>query len=893
MTSRSTSASPSSVPFGDQELVRVRIAHVLGRGAAEDAARQRGDDGAGIDDGAHLDAAGRTAVLLGDDAVLRHVDQTPRQIAGVGGLERGVGEALAGAVGRVEVLEHREPFLEVGDDRALDDLARRLGHQAAHAGELTHLRRRAARAGMRHHVDRVDLGFGALLGRGLRGRDFLHHRFGDLLGALRPGVDHLVVLLALGDQAVIVLLLEVLDLLAGVFDDLLLGARHHHVVLAERDAGLEGVVEAERHDAVAEDHRLLLPAVAVDGVDHPGDFALRHQLVDEVERRLGELRQHRAENDAARRGVVPARHRLAVLADAFPAVFDLAVQADGLFVQGEVDLGHVAEQLGLFALHGVTHDRQIIKTEHDVLRRHDDRLPVGGMQDVVGRHHQDARFELRLERQRHVHRHLVAVEVGIEGRADQRMQLDRLALDQDRLERLDAEPMQRRRAVQQHRMLADHLVEDVPNFRLLLLDQLLRLLHRGRQALGVEPRIDERLEQFERHLLRQAALVQLQFGADHDDRAAGIVDALAEQVLPEPALLALEHVGERLQRPLVGAGDDAAAAAVVEQGVDRLLQHPLLVADDDVGRAQLDQALQAVVAVDDAPVEVVEVGRGEAAAVERHQRPQIGRNDRHVGEDHPLRLVAGLHERLDQLEPLGELLRLEFRGRFRDLDAQVRRDLFQIERLEHLADRFGADHGGEAVGAELILRLDVLVLGQELTVLERGQTRLEHDVVFEIEDALEVLERHVEQKPDARGQRLQEPDVRDRRGQLDMAHALAPHPRQRHFDRALLADDALVLHALVLAAQALVVLDRPEDARAEQAVALGLEGAVVDGLRLFDLAVGPGQNLVGARDRNPDLVEHLSRRLRAEKIHDFLVHRLLLDAVGAFACSAGRLNLGL
>jgi hypothetical protein len=95
--------------------------------------------------------------------------------------------------------------------------------------------------------------------------------------------------------------------------------------------------------------------------------------------------------------------------------------------------------------------------------------------------------------------------------------------------------------------------------------------------------VDERLEQLERHLLRQPALVQLELGTDHDDRAAGIVDALAEQVLPEAALLALEHVGERLQRPLVGAGDDAAAAAVVEQRVDRLLQHALLVADDDVG----------------------------------------------------------------------------------------------------------------------------------------------------------------------------------------------------------------------------------------------------------------------------------------------------------------------
>src|SRR5262249_1905062 len=88
-------------------------------------------------------------------------------------------------------------------------------------------------------------------------------------------------------------------------------------------------------------------------------------------------------------------------------------------------------------------------------------------------------------------------------------------------------------------------------------------------------------------------------------------------------------------------------------------------------------------------------------------------------------------------------------------------------------------------------------------------------------------------------------------------------------------DDGLVLHALVLAAQALIVLDRAEDARAEQPVALGLERAIVDRLRLLDLAVGPRQNLVRARDRDPDLVEDLRRDLRAEKIHYFLVHSRL------------------
>jgi len=76
----------------------------------------------------------------------------------------------------------------------------------------------------------------------------------------------------------------------------------------------------------------------------------------------------------------------------------------------------------------------------------------------------------------------------------------------------------------------------------------------------------------------------------------------------------------------------------------------------------------------------------------------------------------------------------------------------------------------------------------------------------------------------------------DRRGQLDVAHALAPHLGQCDLDAALLADDALVLHALVFAAQALIVLHRTENTGTEQAVPLGLEGSVVNCLRLFDLA---------------------------------------------------------
>ena len=503
--------------LGDDD-VALGVDDVLGRGAAENAARQRGDDLTGVDDGAHADAAGGFAIHLGDDRVLRDVDETAGQVTRVRGLQRGVGETLAGAVGRVEVFENAQAFLEVRDDRRFDDLARRLGHESAHRRELLHLRGRATRAGVRHHVDRVDrlVATGLVL---LDGRNAGHHFLGELVGAFRPGVDDLVVLLALGDQAVVVLLLVFLGERAGVGDDLRLGVRHDHVVLAERNAGLERLAEAERHDAIAEDHRLLLTAVAIDRVDHRGDFLLRHELVHDVERDLRMVGQHLTEDQPARRGVVDLRHARAVGVARPGAALDLGVQGDRLGVQRVLDLGDVAEhaldrqvRLGVnaeLAALAIAHEGQIVQTQHDVLRGHDDRLAVGRVQDVVGRHHQHARLKLRFQRQGHVHGHLVAVEVGVEGRADERMQLDRLALDQHGLERLNAEAVQRGRAVQHDRVFANDLVEDVPNLGLFLFDEFLRLLDGGRQTLRVETRIDEGLEQLERHLLGQAALMQL------------------------------------------------------------------------------------------------------------------------------------------------------------------------------------------------------------------------------------------------------------------------------------------------------------------------------------------------------------------------------------------------
>ena len=113
--------------------------------------------------------------------------------------------------------------------------------------------------------------------------------------------------------------------------------------------------------------------------------------------------------------------------------------------------------------------------------------PCAGRQDVVRRQHEQPRLGLGLGRQRQVHGHLVAVEVGVERRADERVDLDGLALDEHRLEGLDAETVQRGGPVQEHRVLLDDLLEDVPHLRTRALDHPLGGLDvlrvaRGRRA---------------------------------------------------------------------------------------------------------------------------------------------------------------------------------------------------------------------------------------------------------------------------------------------------------------------------------------------------------------------------------------------------------------------------
>ena len=852
--------------------VAVVVLDALERNAANDAVAHGLDNLAGLNDGADVDAFAGAAIHFGDDDVLRHVDQAAGQVAGVSGLQSRIGQALTRAVGRDEVLEHREAFAEVGGNRRLDDFARGLGHQTAHTAQLANLLFGTAGAGVGHDVDRIH---GAFL------VSLLHvaeHLVGNLVGDGGPHLDDLVGALAVGDGAVHVLLLDFDHLLVCFVHHGVLGGRDHHVVQAHGEAGLGGVIEAERLDAVQHAHRHLKAEVLVAIVDQLADALLLEQAVDE--RHAG--RQGVVEDDAADGGrqellvevdrlgvgqvlVVVGRGHVEHLAGVAQA--DRREGLDFLGFQGHQNFFRVGERAA-FANAALLGLGQIVEAEHHVLRGHGNRVAGGRRQNVVRGQHQYAGFHLRLGRQGNVHGHLVAVKVGVEGGADQRVNLDGLAFHQHRLKSLNAQTMKGWGAVQQHRVVLDDFLKDVPHHRLLHLHHFLGLLDGGAVARLLQTVIDEGLEQLKRHLLGQAALVQLEIGTDHDDRTAGVVHALAEQVLAEAALLALEGIGERLERAVVGATQHTAAAAVVEQSVDGFLQHALFVAHNDFRRVQIHQLLQPVVAVDNAAVEIVQIGRGKAAAIQRHQGAQLGRNDRQHVENHPLRLVAGLAESLNDLEALGELDLLLRGGLGLHALAQLDTELVDVDALEQFLDGLGAHHGLEAGGAVLLIELAIAILVLDnLALAHAGRiARIDDHVGLEVEHAFEIAQRDVEQVADARRQALEEPHMRAGRSQLNVAHALAAHLADGDFDAALVADDAAVLHALVLAAQALPVSDRSKDAGAEQAVAFRLEGAVVDGFGLRDLAMRPRADLLRRGKHDADGVEIGNRARKLKRV---------------------------
>ena len=296
-----------------------------------------------------------------------------------------------------------------------------------------------------------------------------------------------------------------------------------------------------------------------------------------------------------------------------------------------------------------------------------------------------------------MHGHLVAVKVRVESLADHGVNLDGLAFDQHGLEGLKTQAVQSWSAVQKHIVILRDLFQNVVHLGPLLLDEAVGRAHIVRELAADELADDKRFEKLKGHALRQSALVELQFRPHDNHGPARIIHALAQKVLPETALLAFEHVSERAQFPALARGGRhffAVADGVVDEGVHGLLQHAFFIAGDDLGGVDFQKPLQAVVAVDDAAVEVVEVRCRETAAVELDHGPQIGRDHRQLGYEHPFRPQPGLQKRLCELEALDDLAAAR-PLHVQKLGLQVADELLEVNLPHEFHDGLGADPGLE------------------------------------------------------------------------------------------------------------------------------------------------------------------------------------------------------
>ncbi len=146
-----------------------------------------------------------------------------------------------------------------------------------------------------------------------------------------------------------------------------------------------------------------------------------------------------------------------------------------------------------------------------------------------------------------------------------------------------------------------------------------------------------------------------------------------------------------------------------------------------------------------------------------------------------------------------------------------------------------------------------LVLIQEVQELHLLGPGVGHHVGRVVDDLLQIPESDPQEIPQLTGKSLEEPDMHDGHGQLDVAHALSADLGEGDLDAATVTDVPTEPDPLELPAVALPILHRSEDPLAKKPIPLRFEGAVVDGLRLRDLTKRPAPDLL--RGGDPELHE--------------------------------------
>ena len=523
------------------QLIGDDVDDLVAGNATSEALRERNLDLVALVNNALGNAIQRPTIVFGNDHVLGNIRELPREVARVRCLERSICKPLARPVRGRKVLQHLEALAKASLDGRFYDVPRGFRHQATHPSQLTNLGHAPPRTRVHHHEDRVEV----LLPVTNVILECREHIVADALGRVSPQVNNLVVAFTLGDDSALVLFLNLIDLDLCRGKNFGLGRRNPEILLGEGKPGKSSSLEAQILQVVEQGKGRTPSQELVTIVNDAAKVALGHLEVIEIHSR----RENVVEVDTPHCGYID------------PVFF-----LDEVILCHEVDIfrkahshrrvvGDLSGSMGAKDLHGRRERSQrlpllrlnnsgcqVVATENDVLRRRNNRLSARRRKNIVRRHHESLCFHLRFDGQWQMHGHLIAVEVSIEALANERVDLDRIALDEDRLEGLNSHAVQGRSAIQENRMLTDNILEDIPDLIVLPLEHLLCALDRIGMAQLFEPPDNKGLEELQRDFLGKTALMNFQLRPHSDHRAGAVINTLPEEVLPEAPLLPLDHV---------------------------------------------------------------------------------------------------------------------------------------------------------------------------------------------------------------------------------------------------------------------------------------------------------------------------------------------------------------
>ena len=130
--------------------------------------------------------------------------------------------------------------------------------------------------------------------------------------------------------------------------------------------------------------------------------------------------------------------------------------------------------------------------------------------------HQNLCLENSLIAQRKVNSHLVTIEVSVEGCTCQWVQLNSLTFDHLRLESLNTKTVKSRSTVEHNRMTLHHILENIPDYWLTTINNLLGALYSLHNTTFYELADNEWLIKLGSHQLRKTAFTHLQLRTYND-----------------------------------------------------------------------------------------------------------------------------------------------------------------------------------------------------------------------------------------------------------------------------------------------------------------------------------------------------------------------------------------